>query len=270
MRRSTPRWRTCRLSWPTWCDSSDSPARGRPKSAFCVRATWIAAARSGCSRRRVTRRNTTASAGPFASVPTGRKSCCGILARDAESYCFRPCDSEAKRLAAANAARVTPLSCGNRPGSNRKRRPKRSPGDRYEVDSYRRAIHRACDRRSAPDVAEIRRSSPHGRAPLVAQSAAAFGGNGIRQAVWRRGRAARARPRQNGHDRNLCGAERRDGRSRGVGNWVESQSSGAGRSPRIGRLAVVRNTFHGSRSVDRQRKVLRDESGFWSTCLSGR
>ena len=36
------------------------------------------------------------------------------LARDPQAYCFRPCDSEEKRRAAATAARVTPLSCGNR------------------------------------------------------------------------------------------------------------------------------------------------------------
>lgn len=42
------------------------------------------------------------------------------LARDAESYCFRPCDSEAKRLAAIHAERVTPITHGNFPGSNRK------------------------------------------------------------------------------------------------------------------------------------------------------
>ena len=68
------------------------------------------------------------------------------LARDAESYCFRPCDSEAKRLADRRAARVTPLSCGNVPGTNRRRRPRRSPGDCYTTDAYRRAITRACDK----------------------------------------------------------------------------------------------------------------------------
>jgi integrase len=67
------------------------------------------------------------------------------LARDPEAYCFRPCDSEAKRRAAAHQERTTPISCGNKPGSNRKRRPKRSAGDHYTVDAYRRAIHRACD-----------------------------------------------------------------------------------------------------------------------------
>ena len=40
---------------------------------------------------------------------------------------------------------VTLLSHGNRPGSNRKRKPKRRPGDRYDTNSYRRAIHRAVE-----------------------------------------------------------------------------------------------------------------------------
>ena len=68
------------------------------------------------------------------------------LARSADDYCFRPCDSEAKRLAAKFDLRVTPLSCGNRPGTNRKPKPKKAPGNRYTTDSYRRAIHYACDK----------------------------------------------------------------------------------------------------------------------------
>jgi integrase len=68
------------------------------------------------------------------------------LARSADEYCFRPCDSEAKRLAAKSASRVTPLSCGNRPGTNRKRKPAKQPGSCYATDSYRRAIHYACDK----------------------------------------------------------------------------------------------------------------------------
>lgn len=66
------------------------------------------------------------------------------LARDVQAYCFRPCDSEAKRLAKAHAERKTPLAAGNRPGTNRQARPARQPGERYEVDTYRRAITRAC------------------------------------------------------------------------------------------------------------------------------
>jgi len=40
---------------------------------------------------------------------------------------------------------MTPLSCGNVPGSNRKDDPERPAGARYTTDSYRRAIARACD-----------------------------------------------------------------------------------------------------------------------------
>jgi integrase len=68
------------------------------------------------------------------------------LARDALSHCFRPCDSEAKRRAEQERNRKTSLSCGNVRGSNVKRKPKRKPGTQYTTDSYRRAIHRACDK----------------------------------------------------------------------------------------------------------------------------
>jgi len=68
------------------------------------------------------------------------------LARDTQAYCFRPCDSEEKRRAAATAARITPPNCGNSPGTNRKRKANRSAGEKYSTDSYRRAIHRACDK----------------------------------------------------------------------------------------------------------------------------
>jgi integrase len=68
------------------------------------------------------------------------------LLRDKESLCFQPSDSERKRLAAVHEARKTPMSCGNRPGSNRKRAPKRKPGQRYDRHSYRHAIVRAVDR----------------------------------------------------------------------------------------------------------------------------
>ncbi len=68
------------------------------------------------------------------------------LARDAQAYCFRPCDSEQKRLAEQEANRKTPRSCGNVRGSNKKKKPRRKPGERYDTSSYRRSIHRACDR----------------------------------------------------------------------------------------------------------------------------
>jgi integrase len=78
------------------------------------------------------------------------------LLRAADAYCFCPAESEAKRRADAHARRATPLSCGNRPGTNRKRRPKRTAGDGYDTWSYRRAIHRACDKINRTMLKEAR------------------------------------------------------------------------------------------------------------------
>jgi integrase len=83
------------------------------------------------------------------------------MARGSDDYCFQPRDSEAKRRAAQHAARVVPLHYGNRPGTNRRSKPRRTAGDHYTVDSYRRAIHRACDKAFpapedvAPDPAKL-------------------------------------------------------------------------------------------------------------------
>lgn len=68
------------------------------------------------------------------------------LARDPQEGCFQPRDSEAKRLATLHSARKTPIHYGNRPGTNRKRRPQTQPGAAYTTASYRRAITRACDK----------------------------------------------------------------------------------------------------------------------------
>lgn len=78
------------------------------------------------------------------------------LARDREMYCFRPCDSEAKRRAAIHETRKTPLTYGNRPGSSLKPKPKRTPGDHYTSEAYARAITRGCDL-AFPLPSELRR-----------------------------------------------------------------------------------------------------------------
>lgn len=72
------------------------------------------------------------------------------LARDAEAYSFQPRDSEMRRLTERHRQRVTPLSVGNMPSSNRTAKPKRPPGSRYTTASYRRAIQRACARAFPP------------------------------------------------------------------------------------------------------------------------
>ena len=67
------------------------------------------------------------------------------LLREESTACFSPTESLRQYRNAKHAARKTPLSCGNRPGTNRKRVPKKSPRTSYDPNSYRRAIHRACD-----------------------------------------------------------------------------------------------------------------------------
>lgn len=68
-----------------------------------------------------------------------------FLKPEVDTYLFSPRDAMGEQREAKHARRKTPPSCGNRPGTNRKPRPKRQPGDRYTPDSYRRAITRGCD-----------------------------------------------------------------------------------------------------------------------------
>lgn len=82
--------------------------------------------------------------------PRAREVLAPFLRLDPAAHLFQPADSEAWRLAARSAARKTPASCGNRPGSNVKRRPSKKAGDRFDVASYRRAIYYACDRAFPP------------------------------------------------------------------------------------------------------------------------
>lgn len=99
--------------------------------------------------------------------PQAQRVLLRYLARDPASHCFQPVDSEAKRRAAQHEARRTPLSCGNRPGTNRRRRPKLIFGNRYDVGTYRRAIHRACDVAFPPEGELARRDGEAHKAHLA-------------------------------------------------------------------------------------------------------
>jgi integrase len=68
---------------------------------------------------------------------------------DPQTYLFSPADAEKSRREALHARRKTPMSCGNSPGTNRKRRPQRTIGERYDVMSYYLAIRRGCDKADA-------------------------------------------------------------------------------------------------------------------------
>lgn len=65
--------------------------------------------------------------------------------RDPDAPLFSPAEAEAERREAVHARRKTPLSCGNRPGTNRRDEPAKEAGDRYTAASYYRAIEYACD-----------------------------------------------------------------------------------------------------------------------------
>ncbi|MBL8879291.1 MAG: site-specific integrase [Phycisphaerales bacterium] len=73
-----------------------------------------------------------------------------LSGRATSAYLFSPAEADADRRTILRAKRKTPLSCGNRPGTNVEDRPAKKPGDRYSTDSYRRAIEYACDKAFPP------------------------------------------------------------------------------------------------------------------------
>jgi len=79
--------------------------------------------------------------------------------RPTGAFCFSPAEAEATRRADLHERRVAPLSCGNRPGTNRKAAPKRQPAGCYTTASYRRAISYACDRGFPPAGSLARRNA---------------------------------------------------------------------------------------------------------------
>lgn len=82
--------------------------------------------------------------------PRGQEVLQPYLQRAPQAYCFSPAEAEARRRMKQHQQRLTPLSSGNRPGTNRKPIPIIAANDCYTVDSYRRAIARACDHACPP------------------------------------------------------------------------------------------------------------------------
>jgi integrase len=69
-----------------------------------------------------------------------------FLKTDLSAYLFDPRDAEQARRNVLTEKRKTPKTYGNRPGTNRKRKPMRTAGERYTSASYRVAVWRACDK----------------------------------------------------------------------------------------------------------------------------
>lgn len=68
------------------------------------------------------------------------------LLRDPDAYCFQPAETLEAIRRKKSADRTTPPCCGNRPGSNRKKRPQRSPGNCYDSRSYARSVRYGCEK----------------------------------------------------------------------------------------------------------------------------
>ena len=80
-------------------------------------------------------------------IPLGKEAQAVLapyLLRSADTYCFSPQETMEQINRAKHLARTTPLSCGNRPGTNRKRNPKCKPNCRYTTQSFGRRIAEVC------------------------------------------------------------------------------------------------------------------------------
>ncbi|AQT69206.1 site-specific tyrosine recombinase XerC [Anaerohalosphaera lusitana] len=75
--------------------------------------------------------------------PRGQEILRPFLLKKRTDYCFSPQETENKRRRELTLTRKTPLSCGNRPGTNRKAKPQRAPRDHYDTRSYGQAVKRA-------------------------------------------------------------------------------------------------------------------------------
>lgn len=83
-----------------------------------------------------------------------------FLKTDVTAYLFSPAEAEASRRAQAHRHRTTPLSCGNRPGTNCSKKPKRIPGIVYSTNAYLIAVYRGCDA-AFPPTPKIAANADH-------------------------------------------------------------------------------------------------------------
>lgn len=76
--------------------------------------------------------------------PKAQAVLAGYLLRSIDHFCFSPAESVARARRRQREQRTTPISCGNRAGTNRASKPRWKPSDRYQVASYRLAVRRGC------------------------------------------------------------------------------------------------------------------------------
>lgn len=96
-------------------------------------------------------------------VSLGRK-CQAVLRkyllRAPDAYLFSPAEVTENVRDRRRVGRKTPESCGNRPGTNRKRAPRLRPGTCYTPRSYARAITRAAK------LADVQAHREHPESPI--------------------------------------------------------------------------------------------------------
>ncbi|MGC9260695.1 MAG: tyrosine-type recombinase/integrase [Phycisphaerae bacterium] len=63
-----------------------------------------------------------------------------FLKADPDAFVFSAKLADEERRAELSAKRKTPLSCGNKPGSNVKKKPKKKPGDCYDSGGYAQSV----------------------------------------------------------------------------------------------------------------------------------
>ncbi len=70
-----------------------------------------------------------------------------FLNRPLDAYLFNPAEAMKEHRRRRHRSRVTPMSCGNRPGSKKpKKNPKSTPMDQYTPGSYLRAVYYGCEK----------------------------------------------------------------------------------------------------------------------------
>ncbi|MEO8493936.1 MAG: site-specific integrase [Planctomycetota bacterium] len=72
------------------------------------------------------------------------------LRTELDAYLFQPREAVEHQRAERHRQRKTPLKYGNRPGTNRKRKPQRMAGEFYRVVAYAGTVARACEKAGVP------------------------------------------------------------------------------------------------------------------------
>jgi len=99
---------------------------------------------------------------------------------DAKEYIFRPAEAVQELIQQKSEQRKTPMSCGNKPGSNKKEHTMIRPGEKYDHNTLRRACQRACKRAGVETFTpyDLRRSlATRARASLGKEAAKALLGH---------------------------------------------------------------------------------------------